>query len=437
MVDFDLREFAYLDPEGARAHRAGVPQRSALRLFARERLYLTTRRLRVEATSETMTDVADEGRQRVRSVVDYDWEGGFVWSANADQSPTRQLVAELDYDGENLYRRNHLDFVTRYVESPAVRLMPDVDLFLGDGRVEELGLRLFAGQQARVRKVAALPGVFWEVWVLPLEGVPFESMEQVSAYLVGSMGVPPSRARRLVEHLGGVPVKITVNLFSGADAWVLIEGFLRDVSWQRDVLAIEPIRGVGEDEELEMQLKDAGFLLGAVRHLDQLSTGLTPTMVFLKLSEHMTPAHLDTVLEILFDLDNAYAQIELVRALLRCRQIASWRHLREILHGDRGERAMNVVEALIAEADAKALSALMHVLHARDEFVDVDSDAVVMWGLSHVRILSGMRLAELVKYSTPGAIPDVTLERSSAARSAELDRWLRWWEKKQSSVPRL
>ena len=30
------------------------------------------------------------------------------------------------------------------------------------------------------------------------------------------------------------------------------------------------------------------------------------------------------------------------------------------------------------------------------------------------------------------ADPDVTLERSSAARSAELDRWFRWWEKMKS-----
>ena len=68
VVDFDLREFAYLDPADAQAHRAGSPRRSALRLFARERLYVTSRRLRVEATSETMTGTEDDGRQRVRSV---------------------------------------------------------------------------------------------------------------------------------------------------------------------------------------------------------------------------------------------------------------------------------------------------------------------------------------------------------------------------------
>ena len=61
-------------------------------------------------------------------------------------------------------------------------------------------------------------------------------------------GVTDPPFRRLVEHLGGVPVKITVTLFSGADSWVLIEGFLRDVYWQRDLPTVEPIRGVVEDE---------------------------------------------------------------------------------------------------------------------------------------------------------------------------------------------
>jgi hypothetical protein len=345
-------------------------------------------------------------------------------------------MAELDYEGENLYRRNYLDIVTAYVESPAVRRMPDVELFLGDGRVEIVGMTMFGGRRARVLRVAALPGVYWEVWVLPVEDTPFESTEQVSAYLAGSMGVPPSRASRLVERLGGVPVKITVNLFSGPDSRVLLEGFLRDIARKRDLPTAEPIPGAVEDEELETQLEDAGYLLGAVRHLDQLSTGLTPTAVFLKLSEHMSQARLDAALEIFFELDDAYAQIELARSLLRCARIAAWPALREILLGDRGDLALHLVEALIAEADARALSALMYVLRRRTEFVDLDPDAVVAWGLSHVRVLSGMPLAELVEYSTPGAIPDVTLERSSAARSAELDRWFQWWEKKQASVPR-
>ncbi len=434
VVDFDLREFIYLDPEDARAHKAGTQQRSALRLVSSERLYLTAPRLRVEATSETMNAEAGAESQRVRSVTEYDWEGGFVWSANAGEPATRVRMEELDYESDNRYRRNRLDFVTEYVESPAVRGMADIDHFLGDGAVEDLGLTTFAGRRARVRRIAAEPGAVWEAWVLPLEESPFESIEEVSEYLVGAMAAPPSRALRLARRLGGVPVKITVTLLAGAGSRVLIEGFMRDIAREPD-LPVRSIAGV-VDEELERRMNDPKFLLDAVRHPDQLSMGLTPLAVFLKLSERMTEEHIETALELFSDLNNAYEQVELARSLLRCPRIAAWRRLREILFGERGELALHLVEALIAEVDARALDALMHVLRRAPEFADVDPDVVVAWGLSHLRILSGMSLAELVEYSTDGAIPDGALERSSAARSAELDRWFRWWEKKQASVPR-
>ena len=231
-------------------------------------------------------------------------------------------------------------------------------------------------------------------------------------------------------------MKITATVFAGPESQVLVEGFLRDVVWQPDLPMVEPLPEAGEEEELRARLQDVEFLLDSVRHLDQLSRRLTPGAIFLKLSEHMTQEQLDTALEIFVELDDTHAQVELARSLLRCPHVTAWRRLREILFGERGDLALHVVEALIAEADGRALSALMHVLRRAQEFTDLPSDVVVRWGLSHLRVLSGMPLAELVEYSTPGAIPDVTLERSSAARSEELDRWFRWWEKKQASVPR-
>lgn len=435
VMDFDLREYEYSTSEDVDLHRAGNPQRSALRLLARERLYVTPHRLRVEATSEALVDVPDGERQRVRSVIDFDWLQGVVWSATIGDAPVRQLLTELDYEGENLYRRNRIDFVTRYVESPEVRRLPDIELFLGDGRTEGVDWRAFGGRRVRVARIAALPGSFWEVWLLPLAESPFDSIEQVSAYLAGAMGVAPSRARLVAERLDGVPVRITVHVFSGVDSFVLVEGFLRDVSWQTDLPTASPLPELEDD--LVSQLENTASLLAWVRQPDQLSTALTPTTVFLKLSELLTQAELDAAIEVFLELNNAYAQIELVRALLRSPRIDSWGRLRAILHGPRGDLAMHVVEALVAEADTKALSALFHVLERRDEFSDVAPEALITWGISHVRVLSGMSLAELVKYSTSGTDPDVSADRRRPARAAELDRWLRWWEKKQGSLPRL
>lgn len=435
VVDFELREFEYFDLEEARAHRSG--KRSALRLVARERLYVMPERLRVEATSHLMSADENDEEPRVDSVIDYDWKRGVVWSERAGQPVSRQLMIELDYEGENAYRRNRLDFVTDYVRSSAVRRMPDVQFFLGDGRIEDLGQTMFAGRKARIVRLAALPGLYWEAWVLPLEQTPFTSGFEELAYLVGAMGVPPSRAAAIVERLGGLPVKITETLFSGADARVLIEGYLRDAVVRSDLPVPDDLPEELElGGQLEKRLADVDFLIDAVRHLDQLSSGLTPTSVFLKLSEHMTQERFGTALDLFYELDNAYAQVELARALLRSRQLSSWRRLREILFEDRGLLAMHLVEALIAEADARALSALMHVLKRASDFRDTDSDVVVEWALSHLRVLSGMPLAELVEYSTPGAIPDDAPERSSVVQSAELDRWFRWWDEKQASVPR-
>jgi hypothetical protein len=377
--------------------------------------------------------------RRSTSVKLFDFEAGSVWTS-ADGSPFEPSgLDEIVYNEANQLRRSQLDFVAAYLLLPPVRSLPDVGLYSGDLRVVESEKdESFAGKAARRKKIAAEAGSVWEALVSSDASL-FPGRSEREYYLVGTLGISPARAKQLLQRAGGVPV--TVSIWPVVDAGGLPVAESALIRYET-VLEAAPWKGpsdleVEQARRRDEKLKDPRALIEALRKKIEEEDASPPSKVglFLMLSARMRAEHLPDVLRLMKSAEEPFSQVELARAALRIDAKAAWPGLRAVLLGTEGSRAMNVAEALIAEGNGKALASVFYILQKRLVYTDVERDGVASWGVRHVAVLARASLDELRARASlaggdEGRDPGMLI-------AAELDYWLRWWEKAKANYPPL
>ena len=363
----------------------------------------------------------------------FDFAQGSLWTSIDSGTFDRRTVAEIAYDEETQLRREKLDFVSAYVLVPQVRRLPDIGLYSGDLRVVESRTeKRFGGKEARFVKLAAEPGAVWEILGSLDPLLPPEAWQR-EYYLVGALGISPGRARQIIEKLDGFPVMITVRSLPVMDKEVIVERSLRNV---RKGSRGTHFRKPGETElrrveEEDARLSDPGALLDLI--LRRAEDEAVTSGLLLRLSGCLSKERLAEVVAACGAVKESFCQIELARAALRFNEEAAWPLLRRFFFGEEGVRAMNIAEALIAQESRRAIPAILHVLGKRQEYTDTRPDAVAAWGVQHLRVASGASLEELSRI-----IPQVGEQGGidpGQQLGAELDYWLRWWEREKSKYP--
>jgi hypothetical protein len=80
------------------------------------------------------------------------------------------------------------------------------------------------------------------------------------------------------------------------------------------------------------------------------------------------------------------------------------------------------------------MPAIIHILLKRQEYTDIDSLTVVLWGVEHLRVLSQVGIDDLVQLA---AERDRDAPDPTEALGRELEHWLRWWEARRAEYPGL
>jgi hypothetical protein len=445
LFEVDTRQYAVpFTPSG----RASGERKEDLILGARAAVRLLPQSLRVE-TVETRLE-APEGEEPERKTsavrVFYDFENASIWVSVDGAAPERRRLEEIAYEEANRLRRQKMAFAEAFVRLPWVRTLPDVDLFWGDLRVRDMGRPAGAQEpDARLKKIAAEAGEVWEAIVIDAPSL-LDPPAMRERYILGALGLSVERSRAILDRLGGMPIKIIQTRYvQDADVvlWSerLFSGLREEEGTPEETDGEAPGAPSAIEREqarrLEEKLADPERLLDLIRGISagekeepRLATHLG---LFLRLSARMDRDLLEKVLDLANAVDDAFSQVELARVALRFDATHAGPPLRAVVQGESGARAMNVAEALVAEGQRTAVPAIAQILWNRQQYADVDPDAVAAWGVQHLRVLSGAPLESVAKV-VPQAAGDGSHD-PGADLAVELDFWLSWWEREKGRYP--
>ncbi|HVR74154.1 MAG TPA: hypothetical protein VMT52_07480 [Planctomycetota bacterium] len=442
VAEVESRYLEVVDPgaeDGNGPERLPPPERATLQISLDE-LHVEANFLVVVDAPEDEGDTTDPPElRRASSVILYDFLTRSVWAAMDDAPFERRTFAEVAYEEANEIRRARLDFINAVLLVPGLRAAPRLELYSGDLRLEDTGERAtFAGKDARHVRIAAVPTFAWDA-VVSSDPALLPEPWQRERWLAGALELSPQRARLLIERLGGVPVKIKVRGLPFPGGQVAIEHTL--VRYDEADGGDSGRRPTAIDREgaqrVDLALGTPEAILDFIESppvdAEEILRFVSGPGVFLRLSSLLRPDLAGRVARLCASLEDGASQVELARALLRHDAALALSRLRGLVLGPEGARAMNVVEALVAEENDRALDALFVVLERRNEYADVEGGAVAAWAVQHIRLLSGITLERLLEiFPSPSSAED-----AAAALPGEVDHWLRWWESERTRHPRI
>lgn len=367
-----------------------------------------------------------------------------AWVSFEEAAFERQYSAEALYEERNFWRQNRQTFSSDFLRSPWLRGRAYVDWCWGDLRTRDGEAVEWEGDDASVKFLAGEPGEVWEV-VLASAGSSIAAIGRQELCLAGALGITVDRARAILQRLGGMPARITSvrPLVEERRERVMVTTFrmAREASRaEQEAMRQETLPSAGvvqAAEALDQSLAHSGTILSLLSDISQGREAppglLTISGLCLRLSKLLMREDLPEVVDACRQAGDALIQVELARAALRVDGEIAWRELRPLVLGASALTAMNVVEALAAEAHPKALAALAQVLKKRHVYTDVGQGTVVNWALRHLRVLSQVPPSMVLE--------SLTIALVSAEEDLEpgfdLDFWLRWLEQQRQRLPAL
>ena len=296
----------------------------------------------------------------------------------------------------------------------------DISLYLGDGTAQTRRL----SETLRSTLLAVEPGVYWDIALSTSPPRAPQLLDSFAAACVAVLGVAPARAAHLVAVLDGVPWRVRAHYVGVDEPETVIELAFGGAS-HRDAGEPPPatLDGAAYRQSLEALDSVDDVLAVVFQPAEGVSTSVTRTAAFLQLGRLGESFDAEAVVAAIRAAPDSETRTELTRGLLR-RAPESWQLLRPLLFKSFGQTAMDFVDALCAEADPRCLSALVHVLSRRHEYVDIAPEFVLEWGLVRLRYESGMDLAALLERAAVDPSDDLHQRRLD-----ELRRWLSWWDR--------
>jgi hypothetical protein len=410
----------------------GAGRKGRFLLGAGQVLWIVPGRLRADVSTALVQENEGGGESvsRFSSRQIFDFERREVWSAEGDGRFTLRRLDELEYERRNLSRRAWIDFVDLYIRFPEVRAQEQIGLYRGDLALEREGPR---ADGRLLLKVAAEPGVLWQIAVASGGEAPEPWIGEMLIFW--ALEQTAERARKIARSFDGLPVRFTAKLLpAGGEHRVVVE---------HEVLSVQrkepppghlepPPADIEAARRLDAELRSVPALLEALAG-KQPPAEVGVVGLVLRLEPLLGAGDLPRLEEAWAAAADSRLQVELLRLVLRIDREASGPLLRRALQGSSGVAALSAAEALIAEGDSGALQAVLDLLKRRRQLTNVSQESVAIWAVQHLRVLSGLPLEDLAGLLGPLWSP---AEAAGAGMdpleplAAEVDHWLRWWERR-------
>ena len=398
-----------------------MPQREkdgSIEISAYEELWIGDGVALVEARGAELERVGEEVvRRRFQSRRLYDPERDLRFTTSDGESSETSLSAVARSD-RTRRRLDEIELVDAYLRAPQLRELEDIEDYRGDGKLIDYALELtYRGRAARRVGLSLAPGELWDIVVV--DSIDQNELVEAEWLLVTLLGVASWESAAIVRRLGGVPLRVVIRLVPEATGAVVLEYAIRFAgeTWDAEI-AIAPPRG-GEGWTIADIPEDADGLLAWLREAASQPAGLERAALILERCPR--ERLLGTVLDAYRETELGLVQIELGRVLLSRVPDETLPLFEADLEGDNILRAIQAAEVLIAEDDARATSAVLDLLD-RATRLESDEGAIELasWAVRHLRLLSGMTLAELEAALIPEGAEEPLLDLEAAF-------WLEDW----------
>ena len=216
-----VRQYRFADDSLPFSERSSDERRAALELRTFETVWVSDNTVRLE--SKIASRRAPGGAlEESQSDLVLDGDLGFRWRLDGR---TQELVDDdVVARDEQLRRRlDRLATYEEYLSSAAFRAHPDARLYLGSLELVDSGRSdRRRGRAARWVRLAAEPGVIWDVLVEE-ESASRRELEAERRILQALLSMDPEWAFEILRQVGRRPLKIVAQYLADAEGWTVIE----------------------------------------------------------------------------------------------------------------------------------------------------------------------------------------------------------------------